>query len=254
MRAGVCLLAAFIASCLSQTSVAQEAPVSGYEFLLPETKALQDDDFANPGMLWVELGEELWQKQAANGTSCQSCHGTPEAMRGVGTRYPQWSETQGGIVSLEQQINMCRTERQQEPVFPYSSDELNGLTALVMHQSRGLPMSVATSGPTAEAIARGKDYYETRRGQLNLACTSCHVQHVGDRLRGETISQGQVNGFPIYRQLWQGMGSVGRMIAWCNDAVRAEPLAEGSQMAVELELYLRSRGEGLPIESPAVRR
>jgi len=254
MKAGVCLLAAFIAGCLGQTSAAQEAPVSGYEFLLPETKALQDDDFANPGMLWVELGGELWQKQAANGTSCQSCHGAPETMRGVGTRYPQWSDAQAGIVSLEQQINICRTERQQEPVFPYSSDELNGLTALVMHQSRGLPMSVATDGRAADAIARGKNYYETRRGQLNLACTSCHVEHVGDRLRGETISQGQVNGFPIYRQLWQGMGSVGRMIAWCNDAVRAEPLAEGSQMAVELELYLRSRGEGLPIESPAVRR
>lgn len=254
MRVDVRFLAAFIAGCLSQASVAQEAPVSGYEFLFPETKALQDDDFANPGMLWVELGEELWQKQADNGTSCQSCHGAPEMMRGVGTAYPQWSDTEARIVSLEQQINICRTERQQEQGFPYSSDELNGLSALVMHQSRGLPMSVATDGPAAEAIARGKDYYETRRGQLNLSCTSCHVDHVGDRLRGEPISQGQVNGFPIYRQLWQGMGSVGRMIAWCNDAVRAEPLAEGSPMAVELELYLKTRGEGLPIESPAVRR
>ncbi len=63
-----------------------------------------------------------------------------------------------------------------------------------------------------------------------------------------------MNGFPIYRQLWQDMGSVGRMIAWCNDAVRAEPLVEGSRMAVELELYLRARGNGLPIETPAVRR
>ena len=89
---------------------------------------------------------------------------------------------------------------------------------------------------------------------MNLACSNCHVDQVGSRLRGEPISQGQVNGFPIYRQLWQDMGSVGRMIAWCNDAVRAEPLAEGSQMAVELELYLRSRGNGLPIETPAVRR
>lgn len=249
-----CVLAAIIAGFIGTNAKAQEAPVSGYDFLLPETQALQDDDFANPGMLWVELGEELWSQEAATGQSCQSCHDEPQTMRGVGTRYPQWSEAEGRIVSLEQQINICRTDRQEEPAFAYSSDELNSLTGLVMHQSRGLPMSVATDGPAAEAIARGKDYFETRRGQLNLACTSCHVDHVGERLRGEPISQGQVNGFPIYRQLWQGMGSVGRMIAWCNDAVRAEPLAEGSQMAVELELYLRARGAGLPIETPAVRR
>ena len=249
-----CVFATIIAGFLGATAAAQEAPVSGYEFLLPETQALQNDDFANPGMLWVELGEELWSQEAANGQSCQSCHDGPQTMRGIGTRYPQWSEAEDRIVSLEQQINICRTDRQEEPAFAYSSDELNGLTGLVMHQSRGLPMSVATDGPAAEATARGKDYFETRRGQLNLACTSCHVEHVGDRLRGEPISQGQVNGFPIYRQLWQGMGSVGRMIAWCNDAVRAEPLAEGSQMAVELELYLRARGAGLPIETPAVRR
>ena len=248
------LLALLLVGCLTHMSAAQEAPASGYDYLLPETKALQDDDFANPGMLWVELGERLWSAPVSGGSSCRSCHGAPDTMRGVGTRYPKWSQADNRIRSLEQQINICRTERQQEQGFPYSSDELNGLTALVMHQSRGLPMSVETDGPAADAIARGKDYFETRRGQLNLACTNCHVDHRGDRLRGEPISQGQVNGFPIYRQLWQGMGSVGRMIAWCNDAVRAEPLAEGSKMAVELELYLRSRGEGLSIESPAVRR
>lgn len=99
-----------------------------------------------------------------------------------------------------------------------------------------------------------KTYYETRRGQLNLSCSNCHVDHVGDRLRGDQISQGQVNGFPIYRLLWQDIGSVGRMIAWCKDAVRAGPLAEGSDQALALELYLRARGAGLAIEAPAVRR
>lgn len=115
-------------------------------------------------MLWVELGEKLWSEEPANGKSCQSCHDAPQSMRGVGTRYPQWLENVGRIVSPEQQINICRTERQKEQPFAYSSDELNGLTALVMHQSRGLPMSVQADGPAAEAIARGKAYYETRRG------------------------------------------------------------------------------------------
>ena len=68
------------------------------------------------------------------------------------------------------------------------------------------------------------------------------------------ISQGQVNGFPIYRQLWQTMGSTQRMIAWCNEAVRAEPYPAGSQETVDLELYAKWRARGLPVETPAVRR
>lgn len=227
-------------------------PISGYDFLTPETRALQDDDFANPGMLWVELGETLWDAPAQKG-SCRSCHGAPETLRGVGARYPQWDAAEGRVISLEQRINQCRDRQGQAPLA-YSSQDLLALAALVLHQSKGLPQSVATDGPAAAALARGMTYYETRRGQLNLSCANCHDDLMGRRLRGEIISQGQINGFPIYRQLWQDMGSVGRMIAWCNDAVRAEPLTEGSQMAVELELYLRARGNGLPIETPAVRR
>lgn len=240
---------------LLATAARSETPaVSGYDFLSVETRALQDDDFANPGMLWVDLGEALWSTPAGGGRSCADCHGDPAALRGIGATYPKWSQAEGRVISLEQRINLCRSGKQEAEALPYGSADLIGLTAFVMHQSRGLPVAVATDGPAAAAHARGRAYYETRRGQLNLSCANCHEEHVGDRLRGEVISQGQVNGFPIYRQLWQDMGSVGRMIAWCNDAVRAAPLAEGSPMAVELELYLRARGNGLRVETPAVRR
>ncbi|MEO1029528.1 MAG: sulfur oxidation c-type cytochrome SoxA, partial [Pseudomonadota bacterium] len=33
---------------------------SGYTFLQPETQSLQDDDFSNPGLLWVDRGQELF--------------------------------------------------------------------------------------------------------------------------------------------------------------------------------------------------
>lgn len=247
------MIRAVLCLALACPAAAQEAPaLSGSAFLTPETRALQEDDFANPGMFWVEQGATLWE-EAAPGGSCRACHGAPETLRGAGTRYPRWAETQGRVVTLEHQIRSCR-ERQGLPPPDYGSEQLLALSALVMHQSRGLPMTVATDGPAAAAYAAGEAYFRTPRGQLDLSCANCHVDHVGQRLRGEVISQGQVNGFPVYRQLWQDMGSVGRMIAWCNTAVRAEPLAEGSEMAVALELYLRARGAGLPIEAPGVRR
>src|SRR5690606_38249276 len=126
-------LAAVFVMVFGGIAQAQDAPVSGYNFLLPETRALQDDDFANPGMLWVELGKGLWAQPAGGGTSCRSCHGAPEAMRGVGALYPKWSERQARIVSLEQQINECRQERQHAAPLDYGSEELVSLTTLVMH-------------------------------------------------------------------------------------------------------------------------
>jgi sulfur-oxidizing protein SoxA len=229
---------------------------SGYDFLSPETQALQNDDFANPGMLWVEEGERLWNTPAgAAQISCASCHGDAKtSMRTVATRYPAWSAAAGRVVSLEQQINLCRTERQKADALPFESEALLALTAYIAHQAKGLPMHVAIDGPAAASFARGKAFFYQRRGQLNLSCANCHEEHVGAHLRGEPISQGQINGFPIYRQLWQTMGSVDRMFAWCNEAVRAEPYPAGSQDYVDLELYERWRGRGLPIETPAVRR
>lgn len=231
-------------------------PRSGYEFLTVETRALQDDDFANPGMLWVETGERLWSTAPPSKTaSCEGCHGKASvSMRTVGTRYPQWSKDKGKMINLDQRINICRTERQRMPAFAAESEEALAMSAYVMHQARGLPMNVSTDGMATQSYIRGKTFFETRRGQLNLSCANCHDDNAGRHLRGEVISQGQVNGFPVYRQLWQTMASLNRMFAWCNDAVRAEPYAPGSPEYVDLELYLRARGRGLKIETPAVRR
>lgn len=229
---------------------------SGYTYLSKETRRLQDDDFANPGMLWVEKGQELWRQAAGPAArSCQSCHGeAQDSMRSVATRYPAYSPTVGHVINLEQQINRCRVYRLKAGEFSYESEDLLALTAFISHQAKGLAMHVSVDGPAAGSFARGKEFFYQRRGQLNLSCANCHEQHAGSRLHGETISQGQVNGFPIYRELWQTMGSTHRMFAWCNEAVRAEPYPPGSQEYVDLELFERWRGRGLLVETPAVRR
>jgi sulfur-oxidizing protein SoxA len=246
----LCPLAAIILAFGAATVLAGTNPLppkSGYDFLTPENQALQDDDFANPGMLWVETGARLWAE------SCASCH-AEGSMRGVAARYPQWDEKLGRVINLEQRINDERKTRLDLEPLAYESEDLLGLTAWIGNQSKGLPIDVKVDGPAAGSFERGRDFFYTRRGQLDLSCASCHEQHVGDHLRAETISQGQINGFPIYRVLWQTMGSTHRMFAWCNQAVRAEPYPAGSQEYVDLELFERWRGMGLTVETPAVRR
>jgi len=229
---------------------------SGYLFLGPGTRALQDDDFLNPGMFAVDRGRALWTRvEGGEGLSCASCHEDAEtSMHGVAARYPVYDEAQDGLVNLELRINEMRTEYMGAEPFPYESDDMLALAAFVSHQSRGMPMQVEIDGPAAPFFDQGRDFYFERRGQLDLSCSQCHDDLVGERLRGDLISQGHVNGFPFYRIMWGSMGSRHRMFEWCNTSVRAEPYALGSQEYLELELYLAWRGSGLPIETPAVRR
>jgi L-cysteine S-thiosulfotransferase len=243
------------AADLCQADPTVPAARSGYEFLSPDTRRLQDDDFANPGMLWVETGRGQWaQPDPASGKSCQGCHGSAKSLGAVAAHYPKYSAAAGRVINLEQQINRCRSEHLRAAPWPYESENLLALTSYLSHLAKRSLVEVVIDGNAAESFARGKQIFYQRRGQLNLSCANCHEQHVGARLHGETISQGQINGFPIYRQLWQTLGSTHRMFAWCNQAVRAEPYAPGSQQYVDLELYERWRGRGLKVESPAVRR
>jgi sulfur-oxidizing protein SoxA len=229
---------------------------SGYSYLGEETRALQDDAFANPGTLWVERGQALWSTpEGAREKSCADCHGDAgQSMKGVRARYPVHDPALGRPINLEQRINQCRRERMQAKAWPWESEQLLAMTAFVGFQSRGMPLEIRIDGPMAPHFERGKAFWFQRRGQLDLACSNCHDDLVGRHLYGDVISQGQSNGFPVYRILWQTLGSLHRMFRWCNSSIRAEPYSFGAEEYVDLEVYLAWRGRGLPIETPAVRR
>ena len=252
--AGVALVAASAANGPAPYEV--DGRRSGYLYLSGDLRALQDDDFLSPGLFALEAGRALWDEvEGSRGLSCAACHDdATESMRGVAARYPVYDEERGGLVNLELRINEMRTEYMGAEPYRYESDELLALTTYVSAQSRGMPMAVEVDGPAAPFFAQGREFYEIRRGQLDLACSDCHDDHAGDMLRGDVLSQGQVNGFPIYRMLWSSMGSRHRMFEWCNTSLRSEPYPLGSDEYLALELYVAWRGRGLPIETPAVRR
>ena len=54
-----CALSAFAANA--------GASRSGYDYLTPESRAMQDDDFENPGMVSVEQGAALFRTPGKNG-------------------------------------------------------------------------------------------------------------------------------------------------------------------------------------------
>jgi sulfur-oxidizing protein SoxA len=228
---------------------------SGYQDASPETRAMQDDDAANPGFLWAQQGEALWsQRPPGAERSCADCHGAAaSAMRGVAARYPVFDPRLGRLVTLAQRIELCRVERQNAAPLPPESDALLGLTAYVGLQSRGMPMQVAIDGLARPYFEAGKTLFTARQGQLNLSCSQCHDGLAGQRLGGSVIPQGHPNGYPEYRLEWQAMGSLDRRIRNCLVGVRAEPFMPDSPELAELNLYLGWRANGLPVETPAVR-
>jgi L-cysteine S-thiosulfotransferase len=252
-------LAAIVLVIPTQALSAGEIPLqerrSGYEFMARETRAMQDDDLANPGTLWVLDGEALWNREMGTaGRACAGCHGDARAsMRGVAARYPAFDDARGRPINLEQRINACHTGRQSAPDLAFESRELLALAAYVARQSRGMPIDPVIDERTKPFLEAGRNAFHRRQGQLNLACTQCHDDLWGRKLVGNTIPQAHPTGYPLYRLEWQGLGSLQRRLRNCFIGVRAEPYAYGAPEFVELELYLMWRARGMKLETPAVR-
>ena len=249
----LCVWAATVAAAQPQRPTPLKA---GVDFASAEVRAMQQDDFANPGMLWVARGEKLWQEpMGPQNKTCASCHGdAATSMKGVAPRYPRIDPGSARLINLEGRIVQCRERRQQGTPLQHESDELLALTAYTAHQSRGMPIDVTVDLHNRRNFERGRALYQRRLGQMNLACAHCHDANWGKKLGAETISQGHPNAYPVYRLEWQTLGSLQRRFRSCLSGVRAEMLPYGAPEYLDLELYLAWRGRGLPIETPGVRR
>jgi len=246
----------WLVSATAQQPQRPEPLKSGIEFAGAEVRALQQDDFANPGMHWVARGEKLWNTPAGKSAkSCAACHGGAGAsMKGVATRYPKIDPGAARLVNLEGRVNLCRTRNQDAEPLRVESEELLALTAYVAYQSRGMPVNVAVDWQSRKNFERGREFYSRRLGQMNLSCAHCHDRNWGRKLLAETISQGHGNDYPAYRLEWQTMGSLHRRFRSCLYGIRAEMLPAGSPEYLDLELFLAWRAKGLLIETPGVRR
>lgn len=228
---------------------------SGSEFMSRETQAMQRDDTANPGMLFVGDGEAAWnRKQGTAGLACADCHGNARiSMHGVAAGYPAFEPGLGRPINIEQRINLCRETRQSAVPLAWESPELLALTAFVAHQSRGLPVSPPDDERLAPFRARGQALFRRRLGQLNFSCAQCHSENWGKRLGSAPIPQAHPTGYPIYRLEWQALGSLQRRLRNCLIGMRAEPYPYGAPEYVDLELFLNWRARGMPGETPGVR-
>jgi len=248
-----CFLALGLA--LASMPAYAQPPVSGYDYQTPEMQAMQDDDFANPGMTAVESGETLFASAGANGKSCASCHGSDGSKLDVKhiATYPVYSEPLKKPVTLRSQILACRNDRMNGPALKYANEEALQLEAYLRHLALGETIAVDVSGPLAPNYEAGKKLFHTRWGQVDIACHQCHDYHAGRTFRGQTLTQGQSNGFPVYRYTEGNVVGLQKRITECLTNLRAEPYELGSEEYINLEVYMSARSNGLKIETPGIR-
>ncbi|UAB91003.1 sulfur oxidation c-type cytochrome SoxA (plasmid) [Ruegeria sp. SCSIO 43209] len=228
---------------------------SGWHFRTDETQALQIDDFDNPAMIFVDQAADLFETVDGDaGESCASCHDGVESFKGLQASMPKVDAETGKLVVMEDLINKCRTDRMEADAWKWSGGDMQGMVALIGLQSRGMPMNVAIDGDAAPYWEQGKEMYYTRYGQLELSCANCHEDNWGNMIRADHLSQGMINGFPTYRLKQAKLISRHNRFRGCIRDTRAETFAEGSDEFRALELYVASRGNGLSVETPAVRQ
>jgi sulfur-oxidizing protein SoxA len=251
---------ASLLTAFSSASAQTDKRRSGYQDMSAALQEMQDDDTANPAMLFVAEGRTLWSQKAGQaGKACADCHGEA-SMKGVAVRYPAMSKATDRegkpvdlAVDLEGRINLCRTDQQKaEPLAP-ESHELLALSAYVALQSRGQPIAPSDDPRLVPRRTKGGEIWRQRRGQLNLACASCHDDNAGKKLGGATIPQGHPTGYPIYRLEWQTLGSLKRRLRNCLIGLRAEAWPYDAAQYLDLELYLMARARGMKMDAPAVR-
>ncbi|MGB0723564.1 MAG: sulfur oxidation c-type cytochrome SoxA [Gammaproteobacteria bacterium] len=248
------LILAMLLAVLAPPAAAE--PVSGYDFLTPDTQAMQDDDFENPGMVTVERGEALFHEHRDDEEyACSSCHGEGGEKLDVKeiARFPRHDPALGGFATLQDQVGYCWEMRMDRFPIDYDHPDRIALETFVRHQAKGEPVNVQTDGPMAPFMTEGEALYRERWGQIDMSCYHCHIQHQGTKLRAQTLTQGQANGFPEYRLGKGRITSLHQRMRECFISFRADPFDPGSREYRLLELYLMSRGNGLPIETPAVR-
>ncbi len=253
------LTALLAASVVAGPVLAKDIPLdqrkSDSEFISADTRAMQNDDTANPGMLTVADGEALWNAKAgASGKSCADCHGDAAAsMKGVAARYPAVVPPLFLPVDLEQRINMSRVGDQKAAAFQPESKELLALAAYIGRQSRGMPVAVKSDVSSKKFIDAGRAIFQRRQGQLDLSCAQCHDDNWGKKLAGNPVPQAMATGYPIYRLEWQEVGSLQRRLRNCLSAMRAESYDFNTPELIDLEFFLAWRARGMAVETPAVR-
>ncbi|HQT33762.1 MAG: sulfur oxidation c-type cytochrome SoxA [Thiobacillus sp.] len=202
----------------------------------------------------VEAGRKLWDTPFKNGKTYASC--LPNGGKMIAGNYPMFDEAKGKVVTLVDAINDCRVANGEAAYKVGDKATLGYLTAYMRTLSDGMMSNVKVEGPKAMAAYNdGKKSFFSRKGQLNFACASCHVQNAGVKLRSELISPavGHTVHWPVFRG-GDDLVQLQQRYVGCFKSVRAVSPPQGSITLNNLEYFHSALSNGLPLKASVFRK
>jgi sulfur-oxidizing protein SoxA len=202
----------------------------------------------------IEIGRKMWETPFKNGKTYADC--MPNGGKQIAGNYPMFDDAKGKVVTLENALNDCRLANGEQAYKVGDKATFGFLTAYMRTLSDGMMMNIKVEGPKATAAYEdGKKTFFSRKGQLNFACASCHVQNAGTRLRSELISPavGHAVHWPVFRG-GDNLVTLQNRYLGCFKQVRAVPPAIDSPMMNNLEYFHSALSNGLPMKASVFRK
>jgi len=202
----------------------------------------------------LDKGKKMWETPFKNGKKYADCF--PNGGKNMAGNYPYFDEKLGKVVTFEMAINACRKSNGEDEIAYKDMKNMGTLTAYARSLSDGMAMSIRVEGPKAlAAYEKGKEFFYQRRGQLNFACSTCHVQQVGNILRTEYLSPalGHAAHWPEFRG-GDAVTTLQARYSQCIKNVRAKPFDEGGEEYNNLEYFHSYISNGLPMQTPVFRK
>jgi len=220
-----------------------------------------------PYELGIEKGKKMWDAKFPNGESFASCLKSG-AIKPAYT-YPRWDKASKSLRVAEMDIMDCAKKNNADPKkLPFLEADLNKDTKArvqlaeltghyySMYRGKRVKPDVDFKDPDVlAAYEKGKKFWWARRGQLNFACSNCHLDIAGKDLSNQPLSPGLGHpvGWPAQRVPWQRMETIMQRYATCNSQVRAKPFKHYGPEYLSLQLYETYMSSGLPLTAPAMR-
>jgi L-cysteine S-thiosulfotransferase len=219
-----------------------------------EAKAQYDDVMSFPPFTAdVREGGILWEKPFRNGQRFGNCF-KYEGINAAAS-YPYYDDAAGRVVTFENAVNDC-LKINNEPELAYGSRDMALVTSYAKSLSDNARVKIKIKSPGAvAAYEHGKKLYYERRGQLNFACATCHVDNAGKNLRSEQLSMmvGQATHWPEFRAGTEPVTLQMRFVQ-CQKNTRAKPFELNSREYNDLEFFMTYMSNGLKMLTPVFRK
>ncbi len=202
----------------------------------------------------VEKGKKMWDTPFKNGKTYASC--MPNGGKNIAGNYPYFDDKAGKVVTFQDALNACRVANGEQAYNNGDMKTMGLLQAYARTLSDGMLSNVKVEGAGAlAAYDDGKKTFYSRKGQLNFACATCHVQNAGTRLRSELISPviGHTVHWPVFRA-GDNLFTIHRRYVGCVKSVRGISPKEGDVSWNNLEYFHSYMSNGLPLKASVFRK